>query len=231
MDFTLLKEDLKTKGVKFYYEDDAVGIICSDCRLVLPLIPDKSIDLVMTHIPFNVDLAYASYEDKLTDTDYRQMCGEWFGAIKSVAKAYIIKVPTKNTPIVLPIFADVLNYVWTLIQYSPNATTHGAFNLSLYTQYLVGGELSKRPNFDVIVNTNNTILKCHPAEMPVAPIRRIIEWFTEPSAIICDPFMGSGTFIRAGKDLGRKCIGIEVEEKYCEIAAKRCSQTVMRLEV
>jgi len=213
--------------IKPYYKDSYVTIYHGDCREILPTL--EKADLVLTDIPFNVDLNYASYEDKLTASDYSKVCRDWFNAMKSKGKAFIIKVPTKHTPIVLPIFADVLNYVWTLIQYSPNATTHGAFNLSLYTQYLVGGELSKRPNFDVIVNTNNTILKCHPAEMPVVPIRRIIEWFTESSDIIIDPFMGSGTFIRAAKDLNRHCIGIEIEEKYCEIAAKRCSQSVFNL--
>ena len=217
---------------KPYYRDEQadIAIYCGDSRVLLPQIPEKSIDLVLTDIPFNVDLAYASYEDNLTDTDYKRMCGEWFSAIKPIAKAYIIKVPTKNTPLVLPIFSDILGYVWTLIQYSPNATTHGAFNLSLYTQYLVGGELAKRPNVDVLVNTNNKILKCHPAEMPVVPIRRIIEWFTESTFVIADPFMGSGTFIRACKDTNRKCVGIDTSEKYCAVAAKRLSQGVMRLQ-
>ena len=49
--------------------------------------------------------------------------------------------------------------------------------------------------------------------------------------IILDPFLGSGTTALASKLMGRKCIGIEIEEKYCEIAARRCSQGVFDLSM
>lgn len=69
----------------------------------------------------------------------------------------------------------------------------------------------------------------HPHEKPVELMRELV-CKCAPSTTILDPFMGSGTTLRAAKDLGRKAVGIEIEERYCEIAAKRCAQDVLAIE-
>lgn len=67
----------------------------------------------------------------------------------------------------------------------------------------------------------------HPCPRNQATIKAILSVYSHDDGIILDPFLGSGTTTRAAKDLNRRCIGIEIEEKYCEIAARRCSQDVM----
>jgi len=69
----------------------------------------------------------------------------------------------------------------------------------------------------------------HPTQKPLEVMKWAVQQAPDDCLTILDPFMGSGTTLRAAKDLGRKCIGIELEEKYCEIAVKRLSQEVLNL--
>lgn len=69
----------------------------------------------------------------------------------------------------------------------------------------------------------------HPCPKPIDAWRKLILCGSLPGETILDPFMGSGTTLRAAKDLGRKAVGIEICEEYAEIAANRLSQEVLAL--
>lgn len=69
----------------------------------------------------------------------------------------------------------------------------------------------------------------HPVAFPLEIPNRAIQATTIEAHTVLDPFMGSGTVLRSAKDLGRKSIGIEINEAYCELTAKRMAQEVLPL--
>ena len=69
--------------------------------------------------------------------------------------------------------------------------------------------------------------RVHPTQKPLHLLTELVGQFTDAGDVVLDPFMGSGTTLRAAKDLGRAAIGIEMDERYCEAAARRLSQQVL----
>ena len=94
---------------------------------------------------------------------------------------------------------------------------NGGGKLAVWTYFTAKGNAGDRPD--------------HPCPKPLPLMRDLVALFTDPGDTILDPFAGSGTTLRAAKDLGRKAIGIELNEQYAEVAAKRLSQEVLGLEV
>lgn len=85
-------------------------------------------------------------------------------------------------------------------------------------------QVSQEQHSKVYTSSIN-IDRSHPAAKPIPLLKKYM--LILDAQTILDPFMGSGTTLRAAKDLNRKAIGVEIEEKYCEIAAERLSQEVL----
>lgn len=69
---------------------------------------------------------------------------------------------------------------------------------------------------------------------PTQKAEAVMKWciaLSQTTGTVLDPYMGGGTTLVAAKHLNRKAIGIELEEKYCEIAAKRLQQSVMEMQL
>ena len=123
---------------------------------------------------------------------------------------------------------------WVICWHKPSSVSFSALGgYNAWEPILVYGKLPKGQRFihDVLtyvpMNFVTEEWAQHPC--PKQPIlwKKLVETISVEGETILDPFMGSGTTLRAAKDLGRKAIGIEIEERYCEIAAKRMAQGVL----
>lgn len=242
-------EELKSKGIKSYYQDDSVFIIHDDCKNVLPLLPDKYIDLCLTDPPYPNQSGGLSYEPNDPTARSRTVGDLWLADLSWITEVW--RITAKGMLIFsgilgIPLMAKALpnegykglvtwhkrnapnsvrnvpqydcEYVW--LYQKQSGLNWRKISCLLDTPSLVAGYHAKERMVDI------TGMATHPCQKPEEVINALL---IIGGDIILDPFLGSGTTAFCAKKLGRKCIGIEIEEKYCEIAAKRCSQSVMSL--
>lgn len=205
-----------------YYQDQAVTIYHGDCRDILPLL--DPVDLVLTDPPYGMD--YQS--SRRIDIDrHAKIAGDsefpmWIFEELKPSNALFVWCRWDNLK---TIPAPKSFIVWDKGSHSMGDLNH-EFGRQWEGCAFYPGPQHKfefRP-VDLIRAAKVPPLSLrHPAEKPVAALTPLIR---SHAGLILDPFMGSGTTLRAAKDLGRKAIGIELEEKYCEIAAKRMKQEV-----
>jgi DNA modification methylase len=222
-------EKSPVKKTSPYYEDDAVTIYHGDCREILPTLPP--VDLVLTDPPYGIGKKARTYAgdrgpSELWDAEFDL---DWLNLTERLAGCVAIMPGVANLPR-MPLVFGPLTYAWTIVAHVANGMTRGVLGYGNWIPcmvYLAEGITAYVQQSDIKRVAVSGPKPEHPSPKPYAAM----EWFVSrlPGETILDPFMGSGTTLRAAKDLGRKAIGIEIEEKYCEIAAKRMSQSVLAL--
>jgi len=211
--------------VRPYYSREGITIYHGDCRDVLPTL--SAIDVVLTDPPYGVGFEYASlYHD--TRANYGEFIGGVFQQMQRLTDRIIITPGIRNLWLYPP--AD-----WVLCWAKPGTMGRsdlGGFNA--WEPVLMYGK--RRIWQDLFHATPGTALGAamretgdHPCPKPLTLFKWLLEQLSDQGEMILDPFMGSGTSLRAAKDLSRNAIGIEIEERYCEIAANRLAQEVLPL--
>jgi site-specific DNA-methyltransferase (adenine-specific) len=201
--------------VKSYYQDGAVQIFHGDCREILPQL--EPVDLVLTDPPYGLGDKWRGGKAKWP-LHHGEMA--WDGEIVKELPA-LIKHGRQQIVWgghLYPLPESRGWFIWDKIEREDNFTSGQA---EMAWTNLDQPIKVWRCHYSAVMNSN----KIHPTQKPV----QLMTWcmkFTDGNSVL-DPFMGSGTTLRAAKDLGRKAIGIEIEEKYCEIAAKMMAQEVL----
>ena len=211
-----------------YYSEDGITIYHGDCLEILPQLPEDSVDLVLTDPPYGMEYHSGRYKHgnphgKLKgDTEYPV---NTIRECLRLARAGVLAFCRWDNLAVLPKPRSVI--VWVKNNHSAGNLAHAYARKWEACAFWDGPEheFIYRPQ-DVILCRRVTSSRLqHPTEKPVQLCRALIK--PHRADIILDPFMGSGTTLVAAKQLGRKAIGIEIEERYCEIAVNRLRQGVL----
>jgi len=201
-----------------YYQDDAVTIYHGDCREILP---ELEFDAIVTDPPYGIGANRMTLGNGRKRIDRGDL--DWDSAPPDLAPLFAADVPTiiwGGNYFTLPPSSR-----WLVWDKGTGANDFADCELA-WTN--LNGVVKRFFRSWVGANARQHAegVRFHPTQKPL----ELMAWcvgFTEGTVL--DPFMGSGTTLRAAKDLGRKAIGIELEERYCETAAERMGQEVMDL--
>lgn len=217
---------IKNLPVKPYYSHNGIIIINSDCREILPHLP--KVDLVLTDPPYGIS----------HPTNYAERGRGNMARCNDYALVHDDDKPFDPTPFLSVGSAHCFwggNYyalppvsgwlVWD--KERPHGLDQATAELA-WTDFVKGVRVF-RHLWNGMMRASEHGENYHPTQKPVELMRWVLSLRWTPTGTVLDPFMGSGTTLRAAKDLGRKAIGIEISEEYCRIAVNRLRQEVLAL--
>jgi site-specific DNA-methyltransferase (adenine-specific) len=207
--------------MKPYYEERGITIYHGDCREILPSI--QRAQLCLTDPPYGIGLDYASFDD--SEDSVQRLIQTSMPSILASADRTVLTCATRQVAWYPP-------STWILCWLNRAGTGMNPWGFTCWQPILVYGKdpylqtlQGSRP--DIIEHSEPSPKNGHPCPKPVEFWKKLMKRSSvDHRDVVLDPFMGSGTTLYAAKHLGNPVIGIEVEERYCEMAAKRLAQGV-----
>ena len=240
-----------------YYERHGIVIYNADCRDILPLLEPNSVDLVLTDPPFNSPpetkqggttgrlkkwlredgFTYYDNDALLTDEQFHDFFTVVLEDISRIAAtgSHLYWFTTRYSLAHFEAYLSDPLYRFTL----RNLLVWNKMHMGMgyywrhqaeYIWFLTKGKTNRYVQGDsniLEVKRNNPAEMTHPHEKPVALYAKLIT--ASGASNMLDPFMGTGASLIAAMQLGIPAIGIEIEERWCEVAAKRLQQEVLAL--
>ena|SRR6185369_9896257 len=228
--------------MKPYYEHGGITIYHGDCREILPALADDLAHEIVTDPPYGVQFQSSWRRDtfdKITGDESQEV------ALQGIKEAIRVLRYSRHLYIfgrfdlsLLPITPPV-ELIWDKQYVGMGDLNQPWGSQHEYIQFCVSrkrdpgretGSLAAKLRRGTILSypRKDGSVTLHPTEKPVALLRELIESSSRIGETVLDPFMGSGSTLEAARREDRNFIGIEIEEKYCEIAAKRLSQEVFQ---
>ena len=231
--------------MKAYYQDEYATLYHGDCREILPQL-DK-VDLVLTDPPYGGGLS-VDYADR-----FKIKAGKWWNKSDRAGQhrhTSIVGDDQPFEPSALLAISSKHKIFWGGNWYASRLPDSGGWwiwdkrggtrdvssaNWPMSEAELAWTDIGKgvrvfRHTWFGLIRDSERDKFFHPTQKPIELMKWCIQ-LSKTAGVILDPFGGSGTTLVAAKQLNRKAIGIEIEEKYCEIAANRLRQSVMTLEI
>ncbi len=232
--------------MKPYYAENGITIYHGDCRDVLPQLKDSA-DLLFTDPPYGMQWAgqgTTSQQANIAADGVRQ-------GVRTVRQMLFEAVPLLARDAHLLIFCHWQSWPDFYDAISPHCKIRNALIWHKATGGMGNSRLDYIRDYEVILygtrdatreiggnGSYSNVLsgfsrigegRRHPSEKPLHLIQHLVERHCPVSGVVLDPFLGSGTTLEAARLMGRRAIGIEIEERYCEVAAQRLAQEVLAL--
>lgn len=217
-----------------YYQDATATLYLGDCLDVLPELPREHVDVVLTDPPFFMPATHYS-----SRTHWPRSWGDTSILASFWRQVLDATVPTMKPTGHLLTFCDGSSYP---VFYPDTYTRFDALRSLVWDKGSIGMGSPYRNQHELILAARWTgayrsehrgvadVLKfpvitsskrLHPVDKPVDLLRRLLEPIAPAGAVVLDPFVGGGSAMIAARAGGHSAIGIESEERYCEIVANR----------